>query len=173
MADGDLPMDHQDWLPLFPDTKDMAGEDFNVALATFEPEKIEKAPMTSFCVPAASPAELSTALTVRKGDPAVLPTIKKNDTSRVTKIRTEKAGSKKGAEKVLEYDPNDPTSVKRYKNTIAARKSRQKKQDLTQSMKSRIEELESLLAESERKAEHWKSVAENLNASSLSLEMPM
>lgn len=173
MADGDLPMDHQDWLPLFSDTKDMTGEDFDMTLATFEPEKVDKALVTSFSVPAAAPADLSTALTVRKVDPAVLPTIKKNDPSRVTKIRCEKLGGKKTGEKVLEYDPDDPKSVKRMRNTIAARKSRQKKHDNTVAMMSRIEELEALLAESERKAEHWKSVAENFQLSSLSLETAM
>lgn len=59
----------------------------------------------------------------------------------------------------IEVDPSDPVAVKRAKNTEAARKSRQRKVELQESLERRIEELEAELEQAKQEAEHWKGVA--------------
>ena len=49
-------------------------------------------------------------------------------------------------------DPNDMVAVKRARNTLAARKSREKRVERTEFLVSRVTELEA-------EAEHWKSIA--------------
>ena len=49
-------------------------------------------------------------------------------------------------------DPTDTTAVKRARNTMAARKSRQKRMERTEQLESKVVELED-------EVEHWKSIA--------------
>lgn len=49
-------------------------------------------------------------------------------------------------------DPNDSIAVKRARNTMAARKSRQKRTERTELLETKVEELEG-------EVEHWKSIA--------------
>lgn len=61
-----------------------------------------------------------------------------------------------------QYDPNDKAAVKRVKNTLAARKSRQKKADRIAFLEARVEELQRLEPEVLRlsaELDKWKKLA--------------
>lgn len=53
---------------------------------------------------------------------------------------------------IVVEDPNDTIAMKRARNTLAARKSRQKKME-------KVEELEGRIAELEQERDHWKDMA--------------
>ena len=53
---------------------------------------------------------------------------------------------------ILVDDPADTTAIKRARNTMAARKSRQKRMERTDLLESQVEKLEG-------EVEHWKSIA--------------
>jgi len=53
---------------------------------------------------------------------------------------------------IVVEDPNDTIAMKRARNTLAARKSRQKKME-------KVEELEGRIAELEQERDHWKDLA--------------
>lgn len=53
---------------------------------------------------------------------------------------------------IIVEDPNDTVAMKRARNTLAARKSRQRKMQ-------RFEELEDTIAKLEAERDHWKSIA--------------
>lgn len=53
---------------------------------------------------------------------------------------------------IVVEDPDDPTAMKRARNTLAARKSRQRKA-------LRFEELEERIAKLEAERDHWKKIA--------------
>ena len=54
-------------------------------------------------------------------------------------------------------DPNDVAAMKRARNTLAARKSRERKAQ-------RLEELEERIAELEQERDHWRDRAEKAEA---------
>jgi len=53
---------------------------------------------------------------------------------------------------IVVEDPNDQTAMKRARNTLAARKSRQKKME-------KVEELEARIVVLEQERDHWKNMA--------------
>lgn len=58
---------------------------------------------------------------------------------------------------IVVEDPSDTIAMKRARNTLAARKSRQRKQE-------RLEELEEVIAKLTEERDHWKKVALNQEA---------
>jgi general control protein GCN4 len=56
-------------------------------------------------------------------------------------------------------DPEDKVALKRARNTLAARDSRQRKFDHVQSLERTITELQSNNEELKSEAEKWKSIA--------------
>ena len=53
---------------------------------------------------------------------------------------------------IIVEDPNDTVAMKRARNTLAARKSRERKAQ-------RFEELEERIAKLEAERDHWKTIA--------------
>lgn len=137
VADNDLPADHNDWGSLFPDTQ-MPVDDFDVAMPGLALEQNKQ--------PRPSTSSLSVAS-------AASPTSSADDDAPC------KAKSKRNLPEPR-FDPSDPVQVKRARNTIAARKSRQRKVQKQEQLEDRIRELEAMLAKSEKDVQYWKAMAQ-------------
>jgi len=69
-------------------------------------------------------------------------------------------GGRKGVPDIIIVDKADPVAVKRARNTLAARRYRQKKVDRMQELEELLEETERERDEARRDAEHYKHEAE-------------
>ncbi|EZF28892.1 hypothetical protein H101_07420 [Trichophyton interdigitale H6] len=154
----DLSADHDGWESLFP------GDPLTT---------LDETPKLSAPILAQPPAQrtvqqekisittLSSPATKSRSFPT--PSPRTNSRSSSTRPSSVSGVTKRTREKhplpPIEVDPSDPVAVKRAKNTEAARKSRQRKVELQESLERRIEELEAELEQAKQEAEHWKGVA--------------
>ncbi|KAI0201581.1 hypothetical protein F4808DRAFT_105525 [Astrocystis sublimbata] len=126
-----------DWFSLFPDTSTTTDQ--------------ASAPVKSS---AAAPAELekpeTDSLPRRKSSNSSSPPTTSVRHSTVSGVNARRRD--KPLPPILVDDDTDPVAMKRARNTLAARKSRQRKAE-------KMEELEERIAELERDRDHWKKIA--------------
>ena len=133
-CDGELIATTENWFPLFPDATDAS---------TVAPMMERDVSNTSFGVETGSSDNSPLVMDVnnlgnrRKStdrSPAMM--TRHSSTSGVSRRR------RKGPLPPIEVDPSDKVAVKRARNTLAARESRQRKLDHVNTLESRVEELE-------------------------------
>lgn len=128
------------WYPLFPDANHGIDESRLVESASNSPT-------------AGSPLEplkeVKAKERLRKGRPhsKSSPTNKHSSVSGVNSRKRDKP-----LPPIVVEDPNDTVAMKRARNTLAARKSRQKKME-------KVDELEAEIAELKQERDHWKALA--------------
>ncbi|EGE08558.1 cross-pathway control protein A [Trichophyton equinum CBS 127.97] len=154
----DLSADHDGWESLFPGDP----------LTTLDETPKLSAPILAQ-PPAQRTVQQEKISTTTSSSPATksrsfpTPSPRTNSRSSSTRPSSVSGVTKRTREKhplpPIEVDPSDPVAVKRAKNTEAARKSRQRKVELQESLERRIEELEAELEQAKQEAEHWKGVA--------------
>lgn len=140
----DLTTSHEHWPSLFPDAEQPAADNMqrtvsNQSLALSSPSSN-------------SPLVLDSSTSRRKSSTSS-PAILSASSFSGVKPRRRKAP----LPPITVQDPSDKTALKRAKNTLAARESRQRKFELVQSLEKRIAELEA-------DKEKWKTIAVNLGA---------
>jgi len=128
------------WFPLFPDANHGVDETKVVDSANDSP---------SGDSPLEPAEEIEVQERLRKGRSASKssPTNKHSSVSGVSSRKRDKP-----LPPIVVEDPNDTIAMKRARNTLAARKSRQKKME-------KVEELQGRIAELEQERDHWKRLA--------------
>ena len=141
-SEADLDKDAQNWPSLF-ETTEVADD--------YTPQ------------PASHTNTGSTVTASIKASPHTAPKLSRNNSSPGSSSKggrhsfTSGVGAKRRDKPLPEIqveDPADITAVKRARNTMAARKSRQKRMERTEQLESKVQELED-------EVEHWKSIALN------------
>ncbi|QKX55873.1 uncharacterized protein TRUGW13939_02972 [Talaromyces rugulosus] len=87
------------------------------------------------------------------------PSPAKSPKKRSKSVGVKKPSPPKGIDEEVPYDPNDPVAARRYRNTLAARKSRCKKFNERQMHLEQIEELEQQVAALQKKVAFFESFA--------------
>lgn len=144
-SEADLDADASEWPSLFPTSEDLtiknrSASATSVSQYTATPEKPMTAPKMSRT--GSSPGQSSS----RSGNTSTIGT-RHSFTSGVSSRRRDKP-----LPAITVDDPNDAVAVKRARNTMAARKSRQKRVERTEHLEATIQDLE-------QQVEHWKNIA--------------
>jgi hypothetical protein len=141
MFQGDLSQTHE-WYSLFPETE-----------IKQSPPAIPNAPVMERGTSSSSIARSSPSVA---GSPIVLDTSHRRkssvNSSPAPSSGVSKSRRRKGPLPPIEVDPNDKVALKRARNTLAARDSRQRKFNHVQTLEKRVAELE---AETQK----WKEIA--------------
>jgi general control protein GCN4 len=142
-ADVDLNGDNH-WFSLFPDQTAVPGESGEESSPPNPTEDYVNDPLVSSTGP--------TSTSHRRSSPGQSPAMR-NSSGKHSSISG--VGSRKRDKPlppIVVDDPHDTIAIKRARNTLAARKSRQKKVE-------RFEELEKTIEELKDEVEHWKKIA--------------
>ncbi|KAF2761999.1 hypothetical protein EJ05DRAFT_535295 [Pseudovirgaria hyperparasitica] len=135
-----------DWYSLFPDSTDNASSSFS--------QPLERNPSTQ------SLAQSSASST---NSPLVLDQSNRRKSSTnaspAMNAGISKPRRRKGPLPPIAVDPNDKAAMKRARNTLAARDSRQRKYEHVQTLSNRIKELEDEKEQLKAEAERWKTLA--------------
>lgn len=133
-ADYDLP-GSEHWAPLMNSDIYISGDvDTNLPLTALSEEKLR-------------PAEMTRSVSSPAPQPAKSPK-KRSKTAGVSKKSSPKAS---GDDLVIVYNPDDPAAVRRCRNTLAARKSRQKKADTLKDLQANVDQLEEQVVDLQKK----------------------
>lgn len=146
-SEADLDQDAQNWPSLF-GTTDCTDD--------FTPQPTSKTNTGSTVVAASNPTSPTTTTATQAA-----PKMSRNDSSPGSSSKggrhsfTSGVGAKRRDKPLPEIhveNPNDTTAVKRARNTMAARKSRQKRMERTEQLEGQVQELSD-------EVEHWKAIA--------------
>jgi general control protein GCN4 len=138
---GDDPLNlsnQDDWFPLFPEESSRSTEPSYMAAVSSSRQSMEQSGSSS----TDSPLVLDNSFR-RKSSTTNSP----SSTNGISKARR-----RKGPLPAITVDPSDKTALKRARNTLAARESRQRKFD-------HVSELETQVAELQADVEKWKNIA--------------
>lgn len=124
------------WSSLFPETSDASAVDQTPAV---EPDTLEKQKPTS-----------------RKGSAAASPSARLSSVSGVSASRRRS----KPLPPIHVSDAGDEKSMKRARNTLAARKSRARRQNHIEELEAHVKELEQKLEKTQQERDHYKQLYE-------------
>lgn len=170
----DSPFDSYETSPLFNPDGDLGANDSNGWFSLF-PESNPDPPIANPLERTASERSQAQSSSSGTGSPIVL------DAARRTSVATDrsptshsavsgvKSRRRKPTLSNIQYDPSDKVAMKRARNTLAARHSRQRKLDHVQSLEETIRKLEEEKDAALREAAEWKEKCRVLGYSNLGL----
>ena len=139
-SEADLDQDANNWPSLFETSDDFTPQPVaNTNKSSKAPASYNASPRTAHVAPKMSRNDSSPGSSSKGG--------RHSFTSGVGAKRRDKP-----LPEIHVEDPTDTTAVKRARNTMAARKSRQKRMERTEQLETKVEELEG-------EVEHWKAIA--------------
>jgi len=141
-SDADIGADDP-WYPLFPSTAHQSVEEHKVEANTSE------SPLGDSPLQPCEELELQDHLRKGRSQSRTSPTNKHSSISGVNSRKRDKP-----LPPIVVEDPNDAIAMKRARNTLAARKSRQKKME-------KVEELEAKITLLEGERDYWKNMAQS------------
>ncbi|RAL17201.1 amino acid starvation-responsive transcription factor GCN4 [Aspergillus homomorphus CBS 101889] len=181
-----------DWEALFPLSQEMGSLEQSVDMSQMfqDIDSVEKVPpmptttventITNMIESTVESVETTPALPVTQPEQAISPTpstkrslspdscatpsTPRKQPKRKPSTSTGVSKRQKKPLKPVEYDPADPHAYKRARNTMAARKSRERKLEHVKDLESRIAELEEELLEAQEREQYWKTKARTLGA---------
>jgi hypothetical protein len=168
MFQGDGSFGNEKWYSLFPEETDMKAVSPDDILTRDVLGSIEKANYVTHMSPALE-RTISTASDVRSnarsspsvgtGSPIVLDGSSRRKSSSVTNAGISKPRRRKAPLPPITVDPEDKVALKRARNTLAARDSRQRKFNHVQTLENTVANLEEQKAALQAEVEKWKSIA--------------